>query len=236
MESILAMLDVQLTASANPETSNTGYISLLGRPVLNAARRAIAGGKPLYVKRAVLSDLDTILGLISEAKEWLRFRGTDQWSTDWPDHDGRRRNDRVVHSIKEGKTWLVWQPAETSGAIPVGTVTIEEQANPHVWTDPEVTDEPAVYLSRLVTARAFGGLQIGSAVIEWAGKRGARSHGARHIRIDVWTTNHALHRYYQRRGFRACGSCPDETYPSRALFGRPALMQGWGPPVIGIDE
>jgi hypothetical protein len=40
----------------------------------------------------------------------------------------------------------------------------------------------------------------------------------------VWTTNDALHNYYEKRGFqhyKVCGFKEDEYYPSAALFQKP---------------
>ena len=42
--------------------------------------------------------------------------------------------------------------------------------------------------------------------------------------VDVWTTNVALHNYYEKRGFRRLriAQCHAEDYPSAALFQKPA--------------
>ena len=171
-----------------------------------------------------MDDLPTILHLLEEAKVWLRTKGTDQWSTDSPDKDGRTRSARVECSLKEDKTWLVYFSFRGSRNIPVATVTIERTVNTDIWTQPEKIAERAVYLSRLVTARNFSGLQIGNALIDWACDHAVREYDAKWIRIDVWTRNRALHRYYRQRGFVSCGLCPDKSYPARALFQRPTSM------------
>jgi hypothetical protein len=41
------------------------------------------------------------------------------------------------------------------------------------------------------------------------------------VRIDVWTDNVGLHRYYEQRGFKHVRTL-DLDYPSGALFQRPA--------------
>lgn len=207
----------------------------LSPATLNAALQAIMNGEPLYILRATLSEIDTISGMISDAKQRLTTLGTDQWSTDWSDKDGRKRNDRVEHSIRAGKTWLAVVILPTK-VIPVATVTIEENANPAVWTDQEVTAEPAVYLSRLVTAKGFSSLHIGTAVIDWAAQWGKKKYGARWVRIDVWTSNKALHTYYEKRGFTSCGLVPDESYPARALYQMPTThVNGYAPTTVEID-
>lgn len=186
----------------------------------------------LSIRRSTMDDLPTILHLIDEAKGWLKSKDTDQWSTDWLDKDGRSRSDRVECSLKEEKTWLACFSFRGSPEIPVATVTIERTVNTDIWTQPEKIAERAVYLSRLVTARNFSGLQIGDALIDWACDHAAREYAADWIRIDVWTHNRALHRYYRQRGFAWCGLCPDRNYPSRARFQRPTSMRTKDKPLL----
>jgi GNAT superfamily N-acetyltransferase len=105
------------------------------------------------------------------------------------------------------------------------TVTTATRANPAVWTGPYCAcnlAESAIYAHRLITARDYSGLGLGAQLIDWAGLRARREYGAKWIRIDVWTTNIALHNYYQRQGFIPCGRCPDPGYPSGALFQKAA--------------
>jgi ribosomal protein S18 acetylase RimI-like enzyme len=71
----------------------------------------------------------------------------------------------------------------------------------------------------MVVSRAFAGRGLGAALLDWAGLRARRLHGACWVRVDVWTTNTALHAYYQRQGFVFCGfSNTSRYYPSAALF------------------
>jgi GNAT superfamily N-acetyltransferase len=181
----------------------------------------------LEVRQAVADDLPTILGLIDEAAGWLRVKGTDQWREPWPNRAAR--DNRVLRGLQSGSTWLV-----TSGQAAVATITyrqhaIQEQPGRQaqdgdrvLWTKEE-RSVPAVYVSRLVVQREYSGLDIGGALTDWAGLRGARGWSAQWIRIDVWTTNEALHNYYAKRGFEFCRICPydKETYPSAALFQKP---------------
>jgi ribosomal protein S18 acetylase RimI-like enzyme len=238
---------------SDPESSpeqtapSTSRAAVLDPDSLRAARSEIMRGGPLYIRRAQPKDLDTITGMIEDAKARLRELGTDQWSTDWADRHGHRRRDRVKHSLAEGTTWLAlfaYQHPVRPVVLPVATVTIEKTANPAGWAGFDRVAEPAVYLGRLVTADGFGGLHIGSAMLDWAGRRGVDRYGAQWIRIDVWTTNSALHEYYEKRGFEYCGLVPDETCPSRKLFQRQASYDSGtaieihevdGLPVDGVD-
>jgi hypothetical protein len=186
----------------------------------------------LQVKEAELEDFPIISGMVDEAKEWLKTKDTDQWSTDWLDKDGRNRNDRMKVSIKEGKTRLAWA-SHGRLRIPVATVTIEEDAKRDLWRNNRYAAKGrAAYLSRLVTARGFSGLRIGSAMIDWACIYASHTFGADWLRIDVWTDNNALHDYYKNEEFQPCGLCRDVTYPSRQLFQRStSKVRGIGPEV-----
>lgn len=207
-----------------PEQTATSPVTVLNPDIRRTARMEIMRGGPLYVRRAQPKDLDTVIGMIDDAKVRLAELGTDQWSTDWADSQGRSRRDRVKHSLAKGTTWLALfacQHPVHPVVLPVATVTIEKTPNPSVWTKSDAIREPAVYLGRLVTADGFDGLHIGTTMLDWAGQHGAKNYGARYVRIDVWTTNEALHEYYAKRGFDDCGLVPDESYPSRQLFQRP---------------
>lgn len=181
----------------------------------------------MRLARAEAKDFRVILGLIDDAAVWLRSKDTSQWAKPWPTK--RRRNTRVRKGLRGDKTWIVWD-----GDTAAATVTLAKQANPKVWPasayDPA---EPAVYVHRLITARSYAGRELGAALIDWAGQRAAEQYGARSIRIDVWTSNTALHNYYRGRGFHYVGLCPDPLYPSGALFEKPipALEDRTAPPL-----
>lgn len=218
-----------IPAENGPPTRHTAHYDLA------TIRSLIGTGTANFqIGAATVADLPIILGLIEEAKAWLVTKGTSQWSSDLPDKAGRKRSDRVKSSLEEGATWLAWFvcPEEE---IPVATVTIEKNVNPNVWPDADVERDSAAYLSRLVTARAFSGLRTGTAMLDWACEYAAREHGAKLIRIDVWTDNYPLHYYYREQGFEPCDPCPDPAYPSRARFQKATSdTNGRGPRLVQV--
>ena len=177
------------------------------------------GKLPLVIRCASPDNLPAVLELIDEAKMWLPSKKTNQWSKDWADQKGRKRSDRVQASLAQGTTWIVTVTYEKQ-TYAVATVTIEPKANPLVWDRPGDLDDSAVYLSRLVVARRFGGLRIGAALLNWACDHARHRYQAELVRIDVWTRNFSLHSYYLAQGFRGQEYCRDTSYPSRARFQR----------------
>src|SRR5215472_2106603 len=166
---------------------------------------------PLVVRRAEPAHLDTIIGLIDEAADWLATKGTDQWAQPWPNRADR--DGRILLSLGQGKTWLCWDE-ET----PAATLTADLDDDPY-WASEQVRpSRRALYVHRLVVARQYAGMHLGGSLLDWAGRTGRLAHGARTMRISAWTSNRALHRYYQHQGFAQRGYHADDGYPSAARF------------------
>ncbi len=220
----------RLTAGSSPSVTLTHLADLFAAstPLPRLVRVIQAGEKghthesaepmtPTFkIRLATTDDVAAIHGLIGSAAAWLR-EFTDQWEKPWPDRP--TRDARIEQAIQDGLTWMV---VDSEGAV-VGTVTCREHGNDMLWT-PEEQAEPAVYVSRLIVRRDRAGLGIGSALIDWAGLHGIGQWQARWVRVDVWTTNLALHRYYKGQGFEHLRTLEFENYwdyPSAALFQKP---------------
>jgi GNAT superfamily N-acetyltransferase len=183
----------------------------------------------MRLELATTDHFDTVVSLIDEASAWLRTKGPNQWAAPWPDRNGR--DARVLRGLARGKTWIAWD-----GGTAAATVTLAARPNLKVWSRPGCVcdlSERAVYAHRLITARSHAGSGLGAQLIDWAGLQARGEYGARWIRIDVWSTNIALHKYYLGTGFEACGSCDDPDYPSGRLFQkRTALIEAAGIPLL----
>jgi hypothetical protein len=155
--------------------------------------------------------MDAIIGLIHEAAEWLRTKNTDQWAQPWPNRADR--DSRVLSSLRQGKTWICWD-----GEIPAATLTADLDDDPYWASEHSRPSRRAVYVHRLVVARRYAGMHLGGSLLNWVGRTGQLAHGARCMRISAWTTNQALHRYYQAQGFAPRGHHADDGYPSAARF------------------
>lgn len=172
------------------------------------------GHSPLGLRRATEHDHDSIVALIDGAADWLRTKNTDQWAQPWPSEQDRSH--RIQRDLRAGKTWVATQDQAL-----VATLTADSDDSP-VWPK-ESRFEPAVYVCRLVVSRSHAGEGLGAAFLDWAGLRARQRYGARWVRVDVWTTNHALHTYYRQHGFEFYGLSEevDDDYPSAALFQKP---------------
>jgi GNAT superfamily N-acetyltransferase len=168
------------------------------------------GESPLVLRRAGRRDHDVIIDLIDAAADWLRTKNTDQWAQPWPSAADRAH--RINHDLIAGNTWIAWH-----GGTPAATITADRAENP-IWPA-RIRRDPAVYVSRLVVSRGFAGRRLGAALLDWAGLQARRTYRARWVRVDVWTTNIALHTYYEQQGFAFYGyGEASVNYPSAALY------------------
>lgn len=141
----------------------------------------------MRIVRAQPDDVATLLAFRKEAAAWLTRIGTDQWQRPYP-------ADRLLATIEAGTVFNVLDRDTT-----VATITLTPQAEAGLWTDEELS-EPARYINKLTVARTHSGQNLGGLLLDWAGHRAHRD-GAKWLRLDAWTTNEGLQRYYLRQGF-----------------------------------
>ncbi len=160
------------------------------------------------VRQAHADELDTVLTLLRERVEWLRARGSDQWST-WETWRAK-----VRHALEGGSVWLL-----LDGTDPVGTLTLEFQGDPDFW-DQEELAEPAAYLSKLAVRLDHAGQELGVLLTDWASDYAYRR-GCKFTRLDAWKTNQELHTYYGARGWRHLRTVDAPRRRSGSLFQSP---------------
>ncbi|MET9136700.1 GNAT family N-acetyltransferase [Streptomyces parvulus] len=141
----------------------------------------------MKITAAVPEDLARLLAFREEAASWLSELGTDQWSRPYP-------ADRLLATIEAGTVFML-----RDGESTVGTITLTPDAEPGLWSEDELS-EPSIFVNKLTVSREYAGRNVGGQVLDWAGDRAYRA-GAKWLRLDAWTTNEALQRYYVRQGF-----------------------------------
>lgn len=163
--------------------------------------------------------------LVIEAAQWLQqSKDTDQWERPWPDLAGRR--ERLLNDLLKGKVWMVWDGDVAAATITVDTEEPLDLNGRPIWPE-ERHHRSALYVRRVIVGRRYAGLGLGAALMDWTAAAARREHGTELIRIDVWTTNLALHAYYEGLGFiRHLSAAGLGDYPSQALFERRADQLG----------
>ncbi|WP_079027480.1 GNAT family N-acetyltransferase [Streptomyces rimosus] len=162
----------------------------------------------MKIAPATSNDLATLLSFREEAAGWLRGIGSDQWSRPYP-------ADRLLSTIEAGEVFML-----RDGEVTAGTITLTSEAEQGLWTDEELK-EPSLFINKLTVARRYAGRDLGGRLLDWAGDRAYRAN-AKWIRLDAWTTNKALQRYYTLHGFKHVRTVLEGT----AVNGGPRVS-GW---------
>ncbi|SEQ87482.1 GNAT family N-acetyltransferase [Streptomyces radiopugnans] len=162
----------------------------------------------MIITPALPGDLPLLLAFREEAAAWLRRLGTDQWSRPYP-------AERLLAAVEEGAVFLV-----RDGRTTAATITLTREAGEGLWTDEELR-EPSLFVAKLTVARTHAGRNLGGRLLDWAGDRAHRA-GARWVRLDAWTANEALQRYYLGQGFHHVRTVRE----GRAVSGGPRVS-GW---------
>jgi len=193
-------------------------------------------GNAYELRLSRLTDLGRILELIIGASKWLATKGTDQWLEPWPNR--RARDERIREAVSAGKTWILMD-----GDIAVGTITADWRGEPapglpELWTAEERA-ELAVYAHRMVVRRdpAYQSRGIGEQLLDTVGRLAGNAYGARYLRLDAWTTNARLHRYYKGLGFARVRTYVEYEIdcPSGALYQKPVEMLDGASVAFGVN-
>ncbi|MGW4920802.1 GNAT family N-acetyltransferase [Streptomyces parvulus] len=142
----------------------------------------------MRITLATAADLDRLLSFRTEAAGWLSKLGSDQWSRPYP-------ADRLLTTIQAGTVFMLRDGERTAG-----TITLTPEAEEGLWSAEELGDR-SMFVNKLTVAREYAGCGLGSKLLDWAGDRAYHA-GAKWLRLDAWTTNERLQRYYLDEGFQ----------------------------------
>jgi hypothetical protein len=143
------------------------------------------------------------------AASWLAQQGQDQWQ--YPVKLGG-----IEAAIHASTCWLV----QRQNGVVLATVTVDTFADPRLWLAEDQPDA-ARYVHRLVVDRGANIPHLGSAILDWASIHAERA-GARWLRLDAWTSNTRLHKYYLEHEFHLVRTVQAPDIKSGVLFERRA--------------
>ncbi|MBT9251445.1 GNAT family N-acetyltransferase [Bacillus halotolerans] len=142
-------------------------------------------------------DAEQITGLLVRTAEWLRDRGSDQWSGLLEGHDSHD----IVGSIESGLVFVFQKDQELAGVVMLLPEPSEWDRT--LWGDEG--HEESIYLHRLAVSRRFAGNGLGAEILTWT-ETGVEYPGKKRIRLDCVADNDALHSFYRRMGYEFKGS------------------------------
>jgi len=163
----------------------------------------------MIIRRATEYELISIVNLRRARAAWLATRGTDQWQVGLGT-DGFEQ--RVKQSIGNGETWVA---VDEENHL-FGTIAVDQWTNPGLWSEDELSD--ALIIHRMITRR-IDARNSGAELLRHADEL-ASNLDKKFLRLDAWTTNQQLHRYWKKVGFHHVRTVLPHESLSTALFER----------------
>ncbi|MFD0687489.1 GNAT family N-acetyltransferase [Actinomadura fibrosa] len=165
----------------------------------------------MEIRRGGTPDVPLIMAMMDGAVAWLAARGrAGQWGSE-PWSGSPRRVERIEGIARSDEIWV----AEVDGR-PAGVLAVSPEPPAYV----DAASEPELYITLLVTDRAFTGLGVGAELIDKA-RSEARAKGAGLLRVDCYGGGDGrLVEYYRRNGFDPVAEFTVGDWPGRVLAQR----------------
>ncbi|MDL4813892.1 GNAT family N-acetyltransferase [Actinomadura opuntiae] len=165
----------------------------------------------MRIRRGGPDDVPVIMAMLDGAVAWLASNGrTGQWGAE-PWSRDPRRVDRIAGIARDDEILV----AEADGR-PAGVMAVAPRPPSYIGA----AGEPELYITLLVTDRAFGGRGVGGFLIDEA-KRLARARDAGLLRVDCYGGDDGrLVAYYRSQGFEPVAEFTVGDWPGQLLSQR----------------
>ncbi|HEY3430532.1 MAG TPA: GNAT family N-acetyltransferase [Cyclobacteriaceae bacterium] len=140
---------------------------------------------PYKVVNSELTDLKQIFDLFDQSIIYQEKHGYPSWRN----YDQRA----VVRDVESRNSYKI--VADSKTAI-VFSVCYTDKI---IWREHDKGE--SIYLHRIVVNPEFKGQKLFGKILEWTIKHG-REKGCKNIRMDTWSANPAIMKYYEGFGFR----------------------------------
>ena len=132
-------------------------------------------------------EAQTVERLLRDAAQWVDALGVVVWD------EGELDPATIAGEVAAGQFFVAEVDGTVAGAI---RFQLEDRL---FW--PDIPQEESAFVHRLVVARAFKGLGVSTALLEWSVER-ARARGKRFLRLDCDAERAKLRALYERCGYR----------------------------------
>ncbi|MGI5481957.1 GNAT family N-acetyltransferase [Streptomyces lavendofoliae] len=174
------------------------------------------------IRPASPSEVEVITSMWDEAAEWLKAQGVNQWQ--YP-----ANKEKIARDIDLVHAYVARRHGEY-----LGTITVDEFADPEFWSPSDVPGS-ALYAHRMIVRRAVETPALGTALLNWASEKAALL-GKTWLRVDAWKTNAKLGSYYESQGFEHVRTVDLPHRKSGALYQRLAgSIRRGGPRYLALE-
>ncbi len=150
----------------------------------------------MQIREATYSDMEQILRLYEQAREYFRASDIPQWT------DGRPDYDDVFGDIDDGICYV----ATENGYILAAFICdfFEEGRYPSLFGGEWLNDDEHAGLHRVAVNPESKGRGIGGEIVRFAANR-CRENGVYNLRCDTHPRNNSMRRMLEKNGFVPCG-------------------------------
>ena len=147
------------------------------------------------IRKATLSDIDSILLLTKACAKDMTQKGINQWNEHYPSSAA------FQHDIKRNELYVLTHENMIIGCIVISTLMDEEYV-PIEWLTPNTKN---IYIHRLAVHPEYQGRGFAQQLMDFA-EQFATEHDYRSIRLDTFSQNTRNQAFYERRGYKRLGS------------------------------
>lgn len=143
-----------------------------------------------------IQDLETAMGLICEAKRYLKSQGIDQWQAGYPDESSIRED------IENNRGYFI-----TDGTQTAAYLCIDFKGEPAYETliGSWLSNLPYAVIHRMAIAEDYRGKGLASTVFQLA-ERLCKEKNVSSIRVDTDEKNLIMRHVIAKNGFEYCGT------------------------------
>lgn len=146
------------------------------------------------VAAAQPEDTEEVMSLLVGIAEWLKSRGSTQWSGLLEGKDSHNTAD----AIRRGDVFVFKQGPEIAGIVML--LSKPSQWDRELWGDKAFDGDGAVYLHRLAVHRKYARAGLGRTILNWC-TSGIRFPGKQWMRLDCIADNPTLKSFYAANGY-----------------------------------
>lgn len=161
-------------------------------------------------RKAIKSDIDSIMSIIKQAQNYFKEQGINQWQNNYPNVEV------ISNDIERGDSYLL---LKDDNIIATTAVTFDgEESYNNIYEGQWLTnnDEFAV-IHRIAVDNSYKGSGISSKIIEEV-ENLCKSKGVSSIKVDTNEDNIAMQKLLKKNNFKYCGIIYIEDGSKKAAF------------------
>lgn len=149
----------------------------------------------MEVRRSEYKDVDDIMNIINEGKNYFKSKGIDQWQKGYPNHD------LILDDIVHHTSYVLVDNDKIIGTM---RFAIEEDPDYGYIEGNWLNHDKYGVIHRIAVSDAQKGNGYANILVNYA-KETCKLYGAHSLRIDTHEKNVSMQRLIHKNGFIECG-------------------------------